>query len=92
MKRTQLQFTRMLSVVILGLALAFPWSQSQAQHDIRGITGPTFDLYAFPFNMNLPDGSSLRMWGFGDMNAGGGATHAAGAGYSVPPPAAHPDW
>ena len=57
------------------LLLVLPLTQAQAQHDIRGITGPDFNLYAFPFNMNLPDGSSIHMWGFGDMDGGSGATH-----------------
>ena len=61
---------RLTSVLVLLLAL--PFSQAMAQHEIRGITGTvagtdtTFDLYAFPFNMSLPDGSSMYMWGFGD--------------------------
>ena len=73
-------------ILILGLALALPWVSAQAAgHDIRGITGPNFNLYAFPFNMNLPEGTSLRMWGFGDMNAGTGATHPdEGGGYGLP--------
>ena len=75
---------RLMGVLFLGLALALPWGQANAQHDIRGITGPTFNLYAFPFNMNLPEGTSLQMWGFGDADAGAGATHPEGAGYNVP--------
>ena len=75
---------RILSVLLMGLALALPCGQATAAHDIRGINGPTFDLYAFPFNMNLPEGSSLQMWGFGDQSAGAGATHAEGAGYNLP--------
>jgi FtsP/CotA-like multicopper oxidase with cupredoxin domain len=66
---------RLLGVLALGLALLLPWAGSQAAHDIRGITGSTFNLYAFPFNMNLPDGSSVHMWGFGDIDAGLNATH-----------------
>ena len=83
---------RLLSVSILLLAL--PCTQAMAQcipvapsttcHDIRGITGPVFNLYAFPFLMNLPDGSSLHMWGFGDVDAGANATHTAGNGYGLP--------
>ena len=69
---------RILSVLLMGLALALPSGQANAQLDIQGITGPTFNLYAFPFNMNLPEGSSLQMWGFGDQDGG------AGAGYNLP--------
>jgi len=84
---------RLFSVAILLLAL--PWTQAMAQHEIRGIYGCSgaattpcgtaeFNLYAFPFNINLPEGSSMYMWGFGDMDAGTNATHAAGNGYSLP--------
>ena len=75
---------RILSVLLMGLALALPYGQAIAAHDIRGITGDTFNLYAFPFNINLPEGSSLQMWGFGDQDAGAGATHPEGAGYGLP--------
>jgi len=76
---------RLMGVLILGLAsLGLPWAQAQAAHDIRGITGPTFNLYAFVFNMNLPEGSSLQMWGFGDTDAGAAATHPEGEGYGLP--------
>ncbi|MCU7797315.1 MAG: multicopper oxidase domain-containing protein [Candidatus Thiodiazotropha sp. (ex Myrtea spinifera)] len=77
---------RLMSVLMLGVASLLPWAQSQAAHDIRGITpqGGVFNLYAFPFNMNLPEGTSLHMWGFGDMNAGAGATHPEGNGYALP--------
>jgi FtsP/CotA-like multicopper oxidase with cupredoxin domain len=75
---------RLLGVLLTGLALAVAWGQAAAQHDIRGITGPTFNLYAFPFNINLPEGTSLQMWGFGDMDAGTGATHGEGSGYGLP--------
>ncbi|MGD8590309.1 MAG: multicopper oxidase domain-containing protein [Chromatiales bacterium] len=75
---------RLVGALLLGLACVLPWSQSQAAHDIRGITGPTFNLYAFPFNMNLPEGTSLHMWGFGDMDAGAHATHPEGVGYQLP--------
>ena len=68
---------RLLSVLAAGLALALTWGQAAAQHDIRGITGTTYNLYAFPYNMNLPEGSSMYMWGFGDQDAGAGATHGA---------------
>ena len=80
---------RLLSVSILLMAL--PWSQAIAQHEIRGIDGKVtgldeveFNLYAFPFNMNLPDGTSLHMWGFGDAEAGTTATHTEGGGYALP--------
>lgn len=78
---------RLVGVLALGLGatLAPP---AQAQHDIRGIT-PTagaFDLYAYPFHLPLPEGTSLYMWGFGDMSSGAGATPAGagGAGYFLP--------
>ena len=73
MKTFLKQQGRLLGALILGLGLALPAQQAQAGHDIRGITPDTsgkFQLYAFPFNMNLPDGSSVYMWGFGDMLAG----------------------
>jgi len=66
---------RLLGVLALGLALVLPWAGSQAAHDIRGINGPIFNLYAFPFNMNLPDGSSVHMWGFGDQDGGANTSH-----------------
>ncbi len=84
MNETRKQAGRLLGVLLVGLALALPWAPVRAQHDIRGITGPTFNLYAFPFNMNLPEGTSLYMWGFGDKDGGAGATHAAGSGYGLP--------
>ncbi len=76
---------RLLGAALLGLAL-LPWASAQAAgHAIRGITGPDFRLYAAPFNISLPEGSSLYMWGFGDLNAGAGATHPAeGGGYYLP--------
>lgn len=63
----------LLGSLVLGMALIVTWSQVLADHEIPGIDGggtmaPTFNLYAFPFNMNLPDGSSLHMWGFGDKD------------------------
>ena len=70
--------------LVLGMAMVMFWTQASAEHDIRGITGPNFELYAFPFNMNLPDGSSLHMWGFGDKQAGAGATHPEVNGYGFP--------
>ena len=75
---------RSLSVLLMGLALALSWGQATARHDIRGITGSTFNLYAYPFNMNLPEGTSLYMWGFGDQDGGTSATHSEGAGYNYP--------
>ena len=78
------QTGRLLGVLMTGLVLALPWAQAQAAHDIRGITGPTFNLYSFVFNMNLPEGSSLQMWGFGDADNGAGATHPEGEGYGLP--------
>lgn len=75
---------------MLALLLVLPWAGAQAAHDVRGITGgstpgvASFNLYAFPFNMNLPDGSSVHMWGFGDMDGGANATHAEGNGYGLP--------
>lgn len=78
-------FNRLSAVLMLGLTWAASWTPALAAgHDIRGITGPTFNLYAFPFFMNLPEGTSLYMWGFGDMNGGAGATHPEGGGYALP--------
>ncbi|MES9968870.1 MAG: multicopper oxidase domain-containing protein [Candidatus Thiodiazotropha sp.] len=85
-----------MSLLFLGLAGILPTTQVLAEHDIRGITPGNFQdvtnatqygfrLYAFPFNMNLPEGTSLHMWGFGDMDAGANATHPAiGDGYAMP--------
>jgi FtsP/CotA-like multicopper oxidase with cupredoxin domain len=64
--------------------LGLPWQFAQAQHDIRGITGPTFNLYAYPANIPLPEGTSLPMWLFGDMDGGANATHPQGVGYALP--------
>ena len=78
---------RLMGVLLLGMASVLSWSQSQAAHDIRGIkpnTDGSFNLYAFPFNMNLPEGTSLYMWGFGDMDGGANATHPEGNGYNLP--------
>ncbi len=76
---------RFISLLIVGLAGVFSAPLSYAVHDIRGIEGPDFRLYAYPFNMNLPEGTSLYMWGFGDMNAGQSSTHPAqGDGYALP--------
>jgi len=68
----------------MGLALALSWGQVTAEHDIRGLEGTTFNLYAFPYNLNLPEGTSLYMWGFGDQGAGSSATHPEGDGYNLP--------
>jgi len=84
MKQLFKQSGRLFSVAILLLALS--WTQVMAQHDIRGITPDAdgeFDLYAFPFFMNLPEGSSLYMWGFGNQ-FGAGSTHTAGDGFDLP--------
>jgi len=82
MKQRFEQSGRLTCALGLGLALLLPVSMAQAAHDIRGITGNVtapgqveFNLYAFPFNMNLPEGSSIHMWGFGDADAGENATH-----------------
>ena len=78
------------AALILGMLLTLTWTAAEAAHTIRGITGgttagvATFNLYAFPFNMNLPDGSSMYMWGFGDQDAGVNATDPAGVGYGLP--------
>ena len=83
---------RLMGTLLLGLGL-LPWASAQAAgHTIRGITGgdlaaptATFNLYAAPFNISLPEGTSLYMWGFGDMSAGANATHPAeGGGYYLP--------
>ena len=77
---------RRIGTLVLGAGL-LPWLvalPAQADHDIRGITGPTFNLYAAPFNINLSEGSSLYMWGYGDLGSGAGATHAEGSGYYLP--------
>ena len=90
MNRSDRSTRSLLGALLMGLSLALPSGQVAAQHDIRGITGTTgttgttFNLYAFPFNINLPEGTSLHMWGFGDMDAGARATHAEGNGYSLP--------
>jgi plastocyanin len=75
---------RLFGVLLAGLALGLSWQPAQAQHDIRGITGPTFDLYAYPANIPLPEGTSLPMWLFGDMTGGATATDPEGAGYYLP--------
>jgi len=75
---------RLLGVLLAGLAVGLPWQSAQAAHDIRGITGTSFNLYAYPANIPLPEGTSLYMWLFGDMDAGIGATHPEGAGYGLP--------
>ncbi len=105
MKQRFEQSGRLLAIFILGLTLVLPWTTSRAAHDIRGITGnitpatgseprkSTFNLYAFPFNINLPEGSSVHMWGFGDADLGANTTHPVdpadplkpnGSGYGLP--------
>ncbi|MEW8505148.1 MAG: multicopper oxidase domain-containing protein [Candidatus Thiodiazotropha sp.] len=89
MKRLLKQPGRLLGLLFLGMGSLLAVPQAQAVHDIRGITQATtsgeFNLYAFPFNMNLPEGTSLYMWGFGDMDMGEGSTHPAlGDGYALP--------
>ena len=76
---------RLCGVLLLGIGLALPGQRAEAAHDIRGITGPNFQLYAYPFYISLPDGTSLYMWGFGNLT-GGGATppEAGGASYYLP--------
>ena len=69
---------RLWGVLLLGVVFALPWQRAEAAHDIRGITGPDFRLYSYPFFLSLPDGTSLFMWGFGDLNGGAGATHEIG--------------
>jgi FtsP/CotA-like multicopper oxidase with cupredoxin domain len=79
---------RLVGFLLLGLLPAA--AVQAAGHTIRGIVpvagtnGPEFNLYAAPFNISLPEGTSLYMWGFGDMNGGAGATHPEGAGYYQP--------
>lgn len=82
---------RLLRSLVTGAMLVLVWMQTaQAAHDIRGIEGSggagisTFNLYTSPFNMNLPDGSSVHMWGFGDQDAGANSTHPEGNGYNLP--------
>jgi len=71
----------------LAFALLLPWTAVHADHDVRGIhpnAANEFNLYAYPFYLNLPEGSSLYMWGFGDMDGGANASHAEGNGYNLP--------
>jgi len=75
---------RLCGVLLLGAAAALSGPAAQAAHDIRGIQGPSFQLYAYPFYMTLPEGTSLYMWGFGDLTGGATATHPEGAGYYLP--------
>ena len=84
MINTRYRMGRLLGTLLLGFGALLQVHQAQAAHDIRGITGPNFNLYAYPFYMSLPEGTSLYMWGFGDLNAGAGATHAEGQGYNLP--------
>lgn len=100
MRITDKQPGHLLGLLMLGLTCVLPAQQVQAAADVRGLDDPatgssTFNLYAFPFNMNLPDGSSVHMWGFGDMEAGAKTTHPlinnpvsggteSGSGYGLP--------
>ncbi|MCP4992913.1 MAG: multicopper oxidase domain-containing protein [Gammaproteobacteria bacterium] len=92
MKRIFKHYERQMGAILLTLGL-LPWMPVQAApgHDVRGITpradattGSTFDLYTSPFYITLPEGTSLYMWGFGDLNSGAQATHTEGAGYNLP--------
>ncbi len=79
-------FGGLIGTLMLGLGL-MPLTSAQAvEHSIRGIepVSNTFNLYAAPFNISLPEGTSLYMWGFGDLSAGAGATHPEGSGYYLP--------
>jgi FtsP/CotA-like multicopper oxidase with cupredoxin domain len=75
---------RLWGVLLLGTAFALPWQRAEAAHDIRGITGPAFQLYAYPFYISLPDGSSMYMWGFGDLLGGAGASPTGSDPYYLP--------
>ncbi len=77
---------RLLGTALAGAGAAAlgPGAGPGRGHDIRGIEGTNFNLYASPFNISLPEGSSLYMWGFGDLDAGGGATHPEGNGLLLP--------
>ena len=68
MINTRNRMGRLLGTLLLGIGALLQAHQAQAAHDIRGITGPDFNLYAYPFNMSLPEGTSLYMWGFGDLS------------------------
>ncbi len=79
----------LLGVLALGLGSVLTWSAAQAAHDIKGIDkangaadAASFSLYAYPFNIPLPEGTSLPMWGFGDIT--GSQTDANGAPYAQP--------
>ena len=88
MKKQNSRHGRHVRLLLIVLVL-LPWGLAQA-HSIKGImpvsgpTGPSFNLYTAPFNMSLPEGSSLYMWGFGDLDQGAGATHPEGTGYYLP--------
>ncbi|MGB5455084.1 MAG: multicopper oxidase domain-containing protein [Gammaproteobacteria bacterium] len=80
---------RLLGSLVLGLGLALSWSAARAVHDIPGIdqadgaaNTASFSLYAYPFNIPLPEGTSLYMWGFGDMT--GSQLDANGQPYYLP--------
>jgi FtsP/CotA-like multicopper oxidase with cupredoxin domain len=80
---------RALLAAVLALGPASWVTAEAAGHAIRGITplatsGASFNLYAAPFNISLPEGSSLHMWGFGDLSGGSTATHPEGNGYMLP--------
>ena len=85
MSKTHNRMGRLWGLLLLGIGALLQAPQAIAAHDIRGIEGPDFRLYAAPFYMSLPEGTSLYMWGFGDGNAGSTRTHAGeGADYFVP--------
>ncbi len=78
---------RLWGALLLCAACALAGREASAAHDahdIRGIAGPSFQLYAYPFHLTLPEGTSLYMWGFGDMGSGASATHPDGNGYFLP--------
>ena len=84
MTTTLIPIGRFWGALLLAAACVLPGRAALAAHDIRGIVGPNFQLYAYPFHVTLPEGTSLYMWGFGDLSAGGGATHSDGNGYYLP--------
>ena len=53
------------------LAVAVLWllsGSALAGATITGITGPIFTLHAGPANIDTPDGDSLLIWAYGNMN------------------------
>ncbi|MEW8322646.1 MAG: hypothetical protein AB2606_08355 [Candidatus Thiodiazotropha taylori] len=89
MKQLLKQPGRLLGLLFLGMSSIVTVQQAQAAHDIRGISqgdNSAFNLYAYPFNMNLPEGTSLYMWGFGDLDYGDASSvsHPEGLNYSQP--------